>query len=90
MNDATNISSLLPLRTARTLVRAGIDTIEQIQASYPETLLSIEGFGITSLRAVEAAFFPDQRFDPKARKCKRSRTRSIALSWSNLFGHPEN
>ena len=71
MNDSAKISSLLSTRTTRRLARAGIDTIEQIRANYPERLLRVEGFGITSLRAVEAAFFPDQKFDPKARKYER-------------------
>lgn len=71
MSDEAKIASLLPSRTARTLARAGIDTIEQIKARYPEKLLRIEGFGMRSLRAVEAVFFPGQKFDPHPRKYKR-------------------
>lgn len=73
MDDAALISSLLPTRTVRTLARAGIDTIEQIKANYPKKLLRIEGFGMRSLRAVEAAFVPDQKYDPEPRTYKRDR-----------------
>lgn len=73
MTDAAIIASLLPLRTVRVLARGGIDTIEQIKASYPEKLLRVHGFGINSLRDVEVAFFPGEKYTRKPRKHVRGR-----------------
>jgi DNA-directed RNA polymerase alpha subunit len=73
MNEEAKISSLLPSRTARTLARAGIDSIEEIKARYPEKLLRIAGLGMRSLRAIETAFFPGQKYEPTSRKNRKFR-----------------
>lgn len=64
MSDVDTIASLLPSRAINALARCGIYTVDQLKANYPEKLLRIHGFGMLSLRIVEKAFFPDQRYDP--------------------------
>lgn len=73
MNEEAIFSSLLPSRTARTLARAGIVSIEEIKARYPEKLLRIEGLGMRSLRSIETAFFPGQKYEPTSRKNRKFR-----------------
>lgn len=65
MNDATVIACVLSPRAVNALARCGIKTVDQIRASYPHGLLRVHGFGMLSLRAVETAFFPGERFDPE-------------------------
>ncbi|MCD2165563.1 hypothetical protein [Comamonas koreensis] len=72
MTEKAVIRRLLPRRAANALFQEGIDTVELIKQRYPEGLLKVPGIGIVSFRAVEAAFFPGQKFDPTPRKYKRS------------------
>ncbi|MGF6213299.1 hypothetical protein ABIE32_003183 [Comamonas sp. 4034] len=64
-DDAYIIASVLSPRSVNVLKRYGIETIDQIKASYPEELVCIKGFGLRSLRAVEAAFFPGKEYKPR-------------------------
>ncbi len=73
MNDIAVMTELLPRRTVRLLARNNIFSIASIKASYPNRLMLIEGFGIYSLRAVEAAFFPGEKHHPKPRPYLRGR-----------------
>ena len=86
MTDKDAIRKLLPRRAANALLHEGINTFELIKQSYPEDLLKIPGLGIASFRAVEAAFFPGQKFEPKSRKYKRGQ-RVSKLS-EELSPHP--
>lgn len=77
MNDAAIIACVLSSRAVNALARCGIKTVDQIRSSYPHELLRVHGFGMLSLRAVEAAFFPGERFDPEFGVPMASRKASI-------------
>lgn len=73
MIDDPKIRSLLPLRTVRALERGGITTIKQIKESYPKKLARLQGFGLVSLRAVEAAFFNGKKYVPRPIKLRKGK-----------------
>lgn len=63
----TPLPETLSTRAHNALARFGITTVEQVVEAYPEGLLKIPGFGRASLRDVEAALFPWQRYTPPRR-----------------------
>jgi len=77
MNDTTLIACVLSPRAVNALARCGIKTVDQIRSSYPHGLLRVHGFGMLSLRAVETAFFPGERFEPEFGVPMGSRTTSV-------------
>ena len=88
MKDSTKIAQVLSPRATKALARNGIETIDQIVANYPKNLLRINGFGLASLRAVEAAFLPGKTYSPKPAKPRTlPKTRAISETRrSNLKG----
>lgn len=59
---ATPLAGKLSNRAFNALARHSITTVEEVKAAYPERLLKLSGFGLQSLREVEAVFFPGQRY----------------------------
>lgn len=57
---ATPLAGKLSNRAFNALARHNITTVEAVIAAYPERLLKLAGFGLQSLREVEAVFFPGQ------------------------------
>lgn len=57
---ATPLAGKLSNRAFNALARHSITTVEEVKAAYPERLLKLSGFGLQSLREVEAVFFPGQ------------------------------
>lgn len=57
---ATPLAGKLSNRAFNALARHNITTVEEVMAAYPERLLKLAGFGLQSLREVEAVFFPGQ------------------------------
>ncbi len=57
---ATPLAGKLSNRAFNALARHNITTVEEVIAAYPERLLKLAGFGLQSLREVEAVFFPGQ------------------------------
>lgn len=56
----TPLAGKLSNRAFNALARHNITTVEEVVAAYPERLLKLAGFGLQSLREVEAVFFPGQ------------------------------
>lgn len=78
MTDKAAIRKLLPKRAANALLQEGMNTFELIIQSYPEDLLRIPGFGMASLRAVEAVFFPGRNYIPVKKKTQKQAQHSAA------------
>lgn len=53
----SSFNGALSPRTIRALARAGITTVEQLQAMKPKDLLKIQGLGVIKLREIERLFF---------------------------------
>lgn len=86
MNMKRPLDGLLKRRLVNTLERHGIKTVEQLKEAYPKKLMRIEGFGLTSLRAVEAAFFPDRNFEVEAKSPRRRKAPPVLFLDSWPFG----
>lgn len=65
MSDDSIIASVLSRQVINALAKRGIHTADQIKANYPRGLLRVTGFGMGSIRAVEAAFFPGRKYNPR-------------------------
>lgn len=64
MSDDSIIASVLSRQVINALAKRGIHTVDQIKTNYPRGLLRVTGFGMGSIRAVEAAFFPERKYHP--------------------------
>jgi len=73
VSDESILRCLLPLRTVRALEKGGITNVEQLKASYPEGLIRLQGFGMGSLRAVEAVFFKDLKYVRQRKKLPKGK-----------------
>ena len=86
MNMKRPLDGLLKRRLVNTLERHGIKTVEQLKEAYPKKLMRIEGFGLTSLRAVEAAFFPDKNFEAEVKSPRRRKAAPVLFLDNWPFG----
>ncbi len=87
MIEQVKLEQVLSTRTRNTLARHGLESIEQIKSAYPARLLAIPGFGLQSLREVEAAFFPGQRFVPARREYGMKRQKNLQSEELATYWH---
>lgn len=87
MEEESTLEQLISTRARNALARCGIETREQIMSAYPERLLRVPGFGLRAFREVEAAFFPGERYVPKARNYRLKRTQNLLDDELGRFLH---
>ncbi|WP_184709089.1 DNA-directed RNA polymerase subunit alpha C-terminal domain-containing protein [Comamonas odontotermitis] len=73
------LTNRLTTRVLNALSRRGINSEEQVIKAYPHDLLKTPGFGLVSLREVEAVLFPGQCYTPPL-KTRGRPSKTSALS----------
>lgn len=82
----------LSIRALNALARNGINSVEQVVKAYPEGLLKMQGLGLESLRDIEMALFPWQRYTPPPKLRGRLPKKSVpSIVYSHeLLGQKED
>ncbi|TDS68876.1 DNA-directed RNA polymerase subunit alpha C-terminal domain-containing protein [Comamonas sp. JUb58] len=85
---ATPLAGKLSNRAFNALARHNITTVEEVIAAYPERLLKLAGFGLQSLREVEAVFFPGQCYLAELKDGQRPTKKMHGAPLIGLGLHP--